>query len=400
MISRGSWRWLLCLYTIATFVEAALFGELGAFMPLHLSRLDVPASDIPARLGFMYTITGLVGIPLLPLWGALADRYARQPVIVRSFALHVAACTTMALAPSSVIFAAGFAVTALTFGNTGLMTATLAERTPAGRSGFAITTMNSAAPVGAFLGPLVGGPAFDAFGLPSVLAVNTAFMLAIALLLTFGYVDPYRGKSGRALRSMAFDGVAHLVASPRLRTLFPALFVAAAGWMAALAFVPLAVTALYHGESAGTAVGLVSGAAGLGTLIFGPLIGALADHWGTWRVLLVSMTIAAALVPLGAAISDLVIFGVFWAITAGIRSAAFGLSNAVLASSADKAHRGRVMSFAFLPLNAGVTVGPLLASSVARANVFAVFPLAGALSAVGLLALWWSERQPVLEDAQ
>ena len=57
------------------------------------------------------------------------------------------------------------------------------------------------------------------------------------------------------------------------------------------------------------------------------------------------------------------------------------------------------MSFAFLPVNVGFAVGPLLASPLARANVFLVFPFAGAVTALGLLALLWSRRQPVLPAA-
>jgi MFS family permease len=397
VIRRDSWTWLLGIFMVATFYEAAFFGMFTALIPLHFARLGVPLEDVPERVGQMYAIAGSVGIPLLPFWGALADRYARQPVIVRSFAAHVLAAMTMALAPTAAVFTAGYALTALAFGNTGLMTATLAERAPTGRTAFAITTMNSAAPVGAFVGPLVGGPVFDAFGLPILAAANALGMLLVGALLSFGYRDPYRGQPGRPLVAMALDGVGVLVRSPRLRALFPALFVVIAGWMAAFAFLPIAVSTLYQGPFVGTAVGVVSAAGGLAALAFGPVIGALADRYGTWLVLYVTTAIAAVLFPFGALAPEIVTFGVFWALVTGVRASAFSLSFAALASSAATPHRGRVMSFAFLPVNVGFALGPLIASPVARTNVLLVFPVAGVLTALGLVALIWSERQPVLE---
>jgi DHA1 family multidrug resistance protein-like MFS transporter len=396
---RDSWQVLLGIFAVATFLEAAFFGQLFSLIPLHLARLGVPAAELPERVGQMYGLTGLIGIPFLPFWGALADRYARRPVIVRSFLAHVAAAATMALAPNVIVFTVGYAVTALAFGNTGLMTATLAERTPAGRSGFAITTMNSAAPVGASLGPIVAGPVFDAYGLQPILWANGAVMLLIVALMSFGYRDPYRGRPGRPLLAMAVDGVGLLVGSPRIRALFTALFVLMAGWLAAFAFLPLAVADVYRGSNVGTAVGLVSGASGLAALAFGPAIGAMADRWGHWRVLYVAIALAVVLWPFELVMPEIVSFGALWALVGGIRSGAFGLSFSVMSSSVAAAHRGRVMAFAFLPVNLGVALGPLIASPVARANVFLVFPLASAITLVGLFVLVWAQRQRVPEAA-
>ena len=394
---RGSWKWTLGLFMAAGFLEAAFFGQLASFIPLQLPRLGVAQADVPLRTGQMYALAGAIGIPFLPLWGALADRFARRPLIARSFLVHVVACAVMAIAPSAPVFIAGYAITALAFGNTGLMTATLAERTPAGRTAFAITTMNAAGPVGAFIGPIYGGPVFDAFGLTPLVVANAVAMLAVAAVMAFGYEDPYRGRSTRPILVMALDGVALLARSPRLRILFPALFILVSGWMAAFAFMPLAVARLYDGPFVGTAVGVVSGAAGLAALALGPFIGALADRWGQWRVLYAVSIVTAVLFPVAALARDLVAFGVLWTVVTGIRSAAFGLSFAVLSASVATAQRGRVMSFSFLPVNLGFAVGPLLAGPLARSDVFLVFVLAGALSVPGILVLAWAQRQPVPE---
>ena len=60
--------------------------------------------------------------------------------------------------------------------------------------------MNSAGPVGAFVGPIIGGPFFDTYGLPPLIWANATAMLGLVALLTIGYDDPYRGRAGRPLR--------------------------------------------------------------------------------------------------------------------------------------------------------------------------------------------------------
>jgi sugar phosphate permease len=123
----------------------------------------------------------------------------------------------------------------------------------------------------------------------------------------------------------------------------------------------------------------------------------MADRWGQWRLLYITIALAAILWPLELLARDIITFGALWALVGGIRSAAFGLSFSVMASSVTTAHRGRVMSFAFLPANLGVALGPALASPFARTDVLLVFPLASAVTLLGLLVLAWSQRQRVLD---
>jgi MFS family permease len=82
----SSWIWLLFLFSLASFMEASFYGQMGAFTPLYLPRLGISQTEVAVWTGRIVAISGLVGIPFLPFWGALADRYARQPVIVQSCA--------------------------------------------------------------------------------------------------------------------------------------------------------------------------------------------------------------------------------------------------------------------------------------------------------------------------
>jgi hypothetical protein len=94
---------------------------------------------------------------------------------------------------------------------------------------------------------------------------------------------------------------------------------------------------------------------------------------------------------------DLVLFGAAWALVNAVVSSSFAISFNVLAGTAPAAIRGRVMSFAYLPINLGSLVGPLVGSlllsgGAASARVMIVFPVAAALTGLGIGLLLIARR--------
>ncbi len=388
------------LFTGATFIEAVFWGQTGAFTPLYLPHLGVPPTEVARWTGISVALSAAIGIPFLPFWGALADRYARQPIIIRSFAAHFLAAIVMLLARDIWVFVAGRALMSFSFGNTGLMMTTLSERVPKNRVGFALSVMNSAAPVGAFLGPLLGGPIVDRWGFPALLAVDGAVLLLVILTLTVGYRDAFQGTDRGSLLRMAVESVRIIWRSAPLRALFPALFLLDGAWITAFIYVPLAVTALYRGPEPGTVVGVVLGASGLAALVLSPSLGLLADRFGYWRVLLIAVVVEIVLWPLPALVTTVLGFAITWALLNGVASSVFALSFSVMSSSVSSAIRGRVMAFAFLPINAGSFLGPAIGSIITRGSVFTVFPVAALITTAGLGALVVASRKAAAQHEE
>src|SRR5712671_1653706 len=106
----SGWVPLLGLFSLAGFIETVFWGQMSAFTPLYLPRLGVAQSDVATWTGASVALSGALGVPLLPLWGALADRYARQPVIVRSFFAHLLAGLVCLLAGNVWVFVLGRAL--------------------------------------------------------------------------------------------------------------------------------------------------------------------------------------------------------------------------------------------------------------------------------------------------
>lgn len=137
-----------------------------AFTPVFLQNLVMTAAEIPSVVGIIAAIVGAAGIPFLPFWGALSDRYPRKPMVLRSFLVYCVAGSMTVAAGSVWVFVLGRSLMSLSLGNTGLMLTTLSERTPVNRHGLAFAVMSSAGPVGAFVGPLPGGSGCGPLGVP------------------------------------------------------------------------------------------------------------------------------------------------------------------------------------------------------------------------------------------
>ena len=392
----SGWVRMTILFTIAGFFEVAAYGQITAFTPLYLPRLGVELSAVPFWVGAITSFSSVVGLPFLPFWGALADRYGRKPLIIRSFVAAFAALALTVLAPNVWVFTFARAVQSLGLGNTGLILATLAERTPPARIAFAFGVVNGANPLGGFLGPLVGGPVMDRFGFPILIAADAAIMTVVVVMLAFGYRDGFVPRpAGGSLLRMAGDGILLIVRSPRLRALFPALFLLFAGWMLAFIYVPLVVARLYTGSDPATAVGIVLGAGGLGIFVASPVIGAIADRFGKARTLFAGCAVLAAVWSLPFFTRELLPFTIAWTVVNGLAAGLFSVSFTMLSGSATDATRGRVMTFAYLPTNIGFVIGPAIGSVVASVDLFLVFPAAAVLTTLGLAAVIYAWRQPV-----
>jgi MFS family permease len=397
----ASWVWLLALFTVASFIETIFWGQMSSFTPLYLPHLGVPAGQVAAWTGIIAAVASALGIPFLPFWGALADRWARQPLIVRSYIAHMLAGLLAVLAGNVWFFLLARAVMTLSLGNSGLMMTTISEHSPPKRLGLAFAIMNAAGPVGIFVGPLVGGPVVDHWGFRSLILVDVALMAFVIVLLSLGYRDTFHSSNKGPLLQMAAESVRLIWGTLRVRALFVALFVLFAGWIMAMTFVPVAITALYKGDQPGSAVGLVLGVGGIVAFVLGPVMGALADRFGHWRVLLVGAILAVLLWPLPALATSLTTLAVSYAIVNGVTSGVFAVSFTALSASAPSTIRGRVMSFAYLPVNLGSMVGPGIGTLVTQSSVLAVFPAAAAIMALGVVMLVIAMRtKEVVASAQ
>ena len=68
-IRRDDWRVLLGVYWVTSFIEAATFSQVLAFLPSYLKQMGVAEAERLRFVGLFGALVFIVGAPLVPLWG-------------------------------------------------------------------------------------------------------------------------------------------------------------------------------------------------------------------------------------------------------------------------------------------------------------------------------------------
>lgn len=368
------WKSLTGLFALASFAEIILFSNLAAFTPVYLQQLEFDSASIKFWTGILASIGMLLGFWFVPMWGVLADRHGRKPLIVRSFAVEAVACAIMALAPNIWIFTFGRMLTGLALGNTGLMFASLSDHAPRARVGFAIALVTGSQPMGGVLGSLLGGYIVSGLGITALWWFDAVLIAVVFALLILFYHEPFTPKPTPHIFQMVREALHSVASTPIVVKYFIFSFVATSGYFLTYPYLSTRLIEIAHSADVGATIGIVFGIAGIATLIGTPLWGTLADRYGHARLLpLVTFLTALAYIPLYFA-SSVVQFTIGYFVLSAFSPAINGLTFATIGLQTPVERRNAVMSMLYMPLNAAIVVAPsissLLASEVRQVFLF------------------------------
>ncbi|MDP8922273.1 MAG: MFS transporter, partial [Chloroflexota bacterium] len=374
------WRAVNALFLVTTILEALAMGHLTAFTPLFLAELGLERQEVNGWTGLLYGAMMAVAFPLAPFWGALAERYSRRLIIVRSQYLAALAYAATAFAPDIWWALTARLVLGLTFGNIAVVIATQAQLTPRRHLGTAIATIQVAAPVAASIGPPVGAALIGQVGLRGLFLIDAALALVAALLTTFLMPEPERHRPTTSVLARTRHTAALVWDRPAVRWNFGGWFLAQGGRATVDAYLPLRIAELV--DDPAPIIGLVLGVYGVLTAVATWLAAKLVDEDGGIRWLLPSMAVAAvATVAMVAVPSVWVVAVSHWS-----RALAFAAANTLLyahlARCLPPTEQTAVMSLTPMPRNVAMFVVPMLAAAVAPLGVGAAL-LVGAGSYAG-----------------
>jgi MFS family permease len=384
----NNWKVLLAFFTLAGVVESQAFGHLGAFTPLFLQQLQVPKEQIPSWTGILSALGFIIGLPLLPFWGVWADRYGRKLIIVRSAYVEGVLFTLAAFSPNVWVLAVARFLSGFVLGNTGVMLAMLADVTPRKRLGLAVGIASAGFPLGASIGPFLGGLIAQGPGIRTLLFVDACLSAAMGLVLTLVIRAERRAaSSGGTSRQLMRQALHDIMASPVVVRLFVLYFAATYGISLVQPFIPILLQRLYTGRAAllPAVIGTTLTGAGIAMAVTTPLWGRLGDLIGRWKVLplcavavaigLALEGLAPALLPLQAAI---VWVGLF---QGGIGTTVIAL----LALLAPEERRASILNFSLLPSQLSWFLGPVTGAAFATVALRLPFGIGAASLAVALV---------------
>jgi DHA1 family multidrug resistance protein-like MFS transporter len=383
----ADWRFQIGLFVVVTLLQFISLGHLTAFTPLFLSReLHVPQDEVARWTGLIAATPLLVAIPLIPLWGALADRYSRKLVLLRSLAVEVTVYGLVSVVSTPYELQAAMAVKGLSFASVAITISTVSLVAPRNRVGLAVGLVHMCVPLATSLGPPIGSVLINLVGLRGMYVADAVFALAAATLLAVFFREPTPPDRSRSILEIirATGSTAIRVAAVRWNYITLCLLTGATGIIET--FTPVLITHLVAGPETATAIGLVLGGYGLimgvGSVVFGRLVDAI----GVSRLLpVVLITLTGSTIGLSLS-GTLIVVAVVVAFQAVPQSAILPLLTVHLARNTPPKQRSSVMGLTPLPRSAGGFLGPFLASAVSGWGLTPVFLLAAGFYMIAGLA--------------
>jgi DHA1 family multidrug resistance protein-like MFS transporter len=185
----------------------AIFGFSFAFpfLPVYLRELGVrDPGQLAIWTGAAGGASGAALAIMSPIWGALADRYGRRPMLLRAMIGGAITVGLMGFARGPADLVALRLVQGATSGTIAAATALVAGGTPRSRVGWALGVLSSAIAVGSALGPLVGGLAASVFGVRAIFW-SGGLLLGLATVPVLIVVREVSAKRGEAVRQPALE---------------------------------------------------------------------------------------------------------------------------------------------------------------------------------------------------
>jgi DHA1 family multidrug resistance protein-like MFS transporter len=248
----SSARWRHTFYTLCLTQALAMlaFGMALPFLPLYVQRLGIADPRAAAQwAGAMSAAGALVMAAMAPVWGALADRYGRKPMVARALLGGGAIVAVMSLARTPAQLLILRTVQGAFSGTVAASRTLLASVVPPSELGFALGVMQTAAFVGTSAGPLVGGLLADRFGFGATFFL-TGLLLAFGGLAVIWLVhEDFTPPAPAAATGNGAGAALRVVLDvPGLGALIATLFFVQAGMSAMGPILPLFVQSLVPAE--------------------------------------------------------------------------------------------------------------------------------------------------------
>src|SRR5471032_918379 len=375
------WRRNLFVCVFGSFTTLLSLSMLLPFLPLYVQQLGVtsPAAVVQWS-GVAFGATFLGTAVTAPIWGRLADRYGRKPMLVRAAIGMAIVMSMIGLAHSVVELVVLRLIAGLIGGFASASIVMIGTQAPRERAGWALGILSTGALAGNLVGPLIGGFLPGWIGIRGTFFAGGAMIAAAALLVMLLVREDFHRESDAKKRSPG----AGLSGSPQRLTTLALLLTAVMVLLVNMSIEP--IITLYIAQL-GVATdhltrvaGIVMAASALGSVLTAARLGALADRIGGWNVI-IGCLIATGLLMLPQA------FVTQWWQLAILR----GLMGMTIAGllpdiaklvrhSVDERDSGKMLGYLQSAQFSGQVIGPLLGGQIgAHVGLHAVFFVTGFL---------------------
>jgi DHA1 family multidrug resistance protein-like MFS transporter len=285
------WQITLAIVFLAQMLTAVGFSLVFPFLPLYVEHLgSTTGLSVEWMAGLVIAVQGLTMMFASPLWGAVADRYGRKLMVLRSMYGGVVVMALMGMVTSGEQLILLRAVQGLATGTVAANNALVASAVPRHRVGFAMGTLQVGLWAGVAIGPLVGGVLADMYGFAMPFFITAAALFVGGLLIHFGIhedFEPQKAKVDEVKPSMLAQW-RHVFGANGVSLIYFMRFLAGIGRTMIVPIAPLFVVSLLPPELASQSIyaGAVISVSSATSTFSGVYLGRLGDKIGHRTVLI------------------------------------------------------------------------------------------------------------------
>jgi len=396
------WQTTLWAMVGIQFIMTMSFSFLSPIMPLFLPELGVTTeAGIDLWSGILNGSTSFVAAFASPLWGRMADRYGRKPMLIRSSCAIAVFTAFMGMSLNVWQFFAARALMGVFAGFSSTAMALVASQVPEQRLGYALGWLSTGQLVGSLVGPVIGGVLADVTGSYRIpFYCTSAVTFAAVFLVWRGVHERFVRPDSTHRRGSGIRGLALMIVAAGVLPLFFVLFMAQFSTRAVQPLVTVFVQELVGMRpDLATLGGLAFSVTGLAGMIAVPFLGKHADEIGYRRVLLICLA-GATLTSLPQAFAYS-----YWTFAAerfGVGLFIGGIlptANALIGRMVSRADRGTVYGLTASATFLGNSMGPLTGGAIAASfGLRWVFLITAALLLANLVWVYFTVPEYV-DDA-
>ena len=359
-----SWKDNLRIAWFGCFLTGASISLVVPFMPIFVEQLGIEGDQVAFYSGLAISVSAISAAVVSPIWGILADKYGRKPMMIRAGLAMTITMGGLAFVPNV------FWLLFLRFLNgvfTGFVpnaTALIASQVPKDRSGYALGTLSTGVVAGSLTGPFVGGFIAEIFGIRNVFLLVGSFLFLAAILTILFIKENFQPvpKEKALPTKELFTSVKYPFL---LINLFLTSFVIQFAAQSIGPILALYVRDLGQKENLLFVSGLIVSSMGFSSMMSAGVMGKLGDKVGNHRLLVVAQVYSVCIYLLCANATSPIQLG-FYRFLFGLGTGALipGV-NALLSKMTPKVGISRVFAFNQVFFYLGGVIGPLAGSAVA-----------------------------------
>ncbi|MCY3905576.1 MAG: MFS transporter [Caldilineaceae bacterium] len=289
----AKWRRNLYLLFAVQVLSVAGFSLVFPFLPLYVAELGVATrGSVAFWSGLVFSSQGVTMMLSSPLWGSVADRYGRKPMLVRATIGGALMVVLMGLAQNAEQLVLIRTAQGLLTGVVSATSALVAATVPKEKSGESLGLIQTGTWVGVAVGPLIGGLVSEAFGYRASFWLTGAVLALAGVAVIFCVKEEFEPPPQRD-RVNFWEDYRKLLRTPDMPSLYGVSFLQSLGrsvTMPVMAFFFVGLLATSEGAAAYT--GLSMGAKAAVGSVSAIFLGRLSDRVGHEKILVAGAVVA------------------------------------------------------------------------------------------------------------